>query len=150
MKTRNIIPLLTVIIIALLAGCKKDDFQEMKMECLSVESVSPMNGAVGVPLSPDIYVFFNEDLMPATSCAVSSPINLQGSKSIDGAFYYCGKKATFTPSESLLPGTIYTVTITKELKNKAGISLPENFVWSFKTAGEAVSNNISTATSGYL
>ena len=45
-----------------------------------------------------------------------------------------GKKATFTPSQSLVASTLYTATITTGVKDLAGNGLASNKVWSFTTA----------------
>jgi hypothetical protein len=53
---------------------------------------------------------------------------------VSGAVTYSGSTASFTPSSNLLASTVYTATITTGAKNVAGLSLVNNYVWSFTTA----------------
>src|SRR5260370_633904 len=46
---------------------------------------------------------------------------------------YKGTTATFAPSVTLLPNTIYTATITTGAKDLAGNALAGNYVWNFTT-----------------
>jgi hypothetical protein len=62
---------------------------------------------------------------------------MNGSTVVPGTVVYAGTKATFTPTNVLLPGTTYTATITTGAKNKAGESIPSNTILTFTTGGSA-------------
>ncbi|MFH0865330.1 MAG: Ig-like domain-containing protein [Bacteroidota bacterium] len=131
----------TIILAVLIAGCKKDDFREIVVECPVVELANPANAATGVPLNQGISVTFNENMYPE-SCNAEAPFTLEGVTQVEGTVSYNGKTATFTPSANLLPGTTYTATITEKIKNIAGIPLANEYVWSFTTVDEAGGNVI--------
>lgn len=126
----------TIILAVLIAGCKKDDFTEIKAECPAVESTNPANGSTGVLLNQGISVTFNENMSPATFCDEEDPFTLAGPTPVAGTVSFKGTTVTFTPSENLLPGTTYTATISKQVKNAAGIPLANKYIWSFTTISE--------------
>jgi hypothetical protein len=136
MKMKKLLSILLIVLIALITGCKKDDFTEIKVECPAVESTDPANGAAGVLLNQGISVTFNEDMYLGSSCETGAPFSLDGLTPVEGIVTYNGKTATFTSSSNLLPGTTYTATITKGFKNRQGIPLAENYTWSFTTVKE--------------
>ena len=59
---------------------------------------------------------------------------MHGVTPVAGAVTYTGTTMSFTPTANLLPGTLYTATITTGAKNLVGIPLAANYVWSFTTA----------------
>ena len=65
---------------------------------------------------------------------------------------YAGVTATFTPTVSLTPNTIYTATITTGVKDPAGNALATNYSWSFISAQSYTAFNdqciVYTAPSG--
>jgi hypothetical protein len=71
----------------------------------------------------------------------------QGTTSVSGAVTYSGVMATFTPDTDLTPGTVYTATITTGVKDLAGNSLANPYVWSFTTASPPATAN-SSITAG--
>ncbi|MDD5571258.1 MAG: Ig-like domain-containing protein [Bacteroidales bacterium] len=140
MKTKKLLTILIIVSVVFVAGCKKDTFVEIVKVCPIVESTNPTNGSSGVPLNQVITVTFNEKMNPATvileSCNMEASFTLQGTVPVSGTISYNDKTAFFMPFGNLLPGTIYTATITTRIKNLDGISLAKKYVWSFTTAGE--------------
>jgi len=55
--------------------------------------------------------------------------------------------ATFTPTSSLLPGTLYTAMITTGAQDPAGVALATNYVWTFTTGGSTPVLTPPTVTS---
>ena len=51
MKIRELFMTLTLILVVLISGCKKDDYKATVGVCPLVVSTIPANGAVGVPLN---------------------------------------------------------------------------------------------------
>ncbi|MEP7197082.1 MAG: Ig-like domain-containing protein [Saprospiraceae bacterium] len=108
-----------------------------------VISTDPVNNAIQVVLNKIIKASFSMPMDP-TTINTSSFILRQGSNSVSGVVTYSGITATFTPLVPLLPNTIYTATITTAAKNTMGISLENNYVWSFTTLAVIAPIVIST------
>ncbi len=98
-----------------------------------VVSTDPANNAIGVPLNKVITASFS-DIMDPTTISNSTFLLKQGANVISGTVTYTGVTASFNPSSNLLPGTLYTATITTGAKNLLGNSLASDYVWSFTTA----------------
>ncbi len=103
----------------------------------TVISTDPANNATSVVLNKIITATFSEAMDPLTINATSFTV-MQGTTVIAGTVSYSGTTASFRPTVNLLPGTVYTATITTGAKNVAGTPLANNYVWSF-TTGTAVS-----------
>ncbi len=97
-----------------------------------VNSTDPTNLATGVPLNKVINAVFSE-AMNATTITTSSFTLMLGTTPITGTVAYSGTTATFTPTVNLLSGNIYTATITTAAKNPAGVSIANDYVWTFNT-----------------
>lgn len=97
----------------------------------SVDSVSPANGATGVPVNTVITAAFSEDMDASTIDTSSFTLNngVTGNVTYDAP----SKIATFTPSSSLSYNTTYTASISTAVKDSTGNNLPENYSWSFTT-----------------
>ena len=109
----------------------------------TVISTDPANNATGVVLNKVISATFSEIMDPLTINATSFTL-MQGSTVIAGTISYTGTTAYFTPAVNLLPGTIYTATITTGAKNPAGTPLANNYVWTFTTGSAVAPMVIST------
>jgi type IV pilus assembly protein PilY1 len=100
----------------------------------TVLSTSPVSGAVGVPLSSDVVITFDE-VMGAASINTTNitlyagATKITGTVSLDGT----GKIATFHPSSALSSDTLYTATVTTGVKDAVGNALAGNYVWQFRT-----------------
>ena len=103
----------------------------------TVISTDPANNATGVVLNKIISATFSEIMNPLTINATSFTL-MQGTVVVPGTVSYIGTTASFKPTVNLLPGTVYTATITTGAKNLAGTALANNYVWTF-TTGTAVS-----------
>ncbi|WP_372906213.1 Ig-like domain-containing protein [Rhodohalobacter sp.] len=55
--------------------------------------------------------------------------------SVSGTVSYSDKIATFTPNSDLEDGTLYTFTVTKDVKNSENNALESDHEWSFTTSG---------------
>lgn len=97
-------------------------------------ATDPLNNAIGVSQSKVVAVTFNGAMDPST--ITSSTFMLKrGTTAVAGAVAYSGTTATFTPTNSLIANTVYTVTVTTGTKDMAGNAILANKVWSFTTAG---------------
>ena len=103
----------------------------------TVVSTDPANTATGVALNKRITATFSEPMNPATINSTTYQL-AQGTTAVAGTVTLLGSTATFTPAATLLPGTVYTATITTGAQNAAGNALAANYAWSFTTTGGIV------------
>jgi hypothetical protein len=109
----------------------------------TVISTDPANNATAVALNKTITATFSEAMDPLTINATSFTL-MQGTTAVPGTVTYSGTTASFKPTVNLLPGTVYTATITTGAKNPAGTALANNYVWSFTTGTAVTPMVIST------
>ena len=102
----------------------------------TITNRSPASGATGVAVDTAITADFSETMNPATIHSSSFRLT-QGSSTISGTVTPGSLNATLTPSGSLTPGTIYTVTVTTAVQDDEGVALASSDTWSFTTAGTA-------------
>ena len=102
----------------------------------TVISTDPVNNATGVVLNKVISATFSEAMNPLTINATTFTV-MQGAIIVPGTVTYSGTTAYFTPTTALLPGAVYTATITTGARNVAGTALANNYVWTF-TTGTAI------------
>ena len=94
----------------------------------------PFNANTDVPLHRKVRVAFSEAMDPSTITSRTFILR-QGTTPVSGAVIVpTGTTASFTQASNLLPGTLYTATITTGVKDLAGNPLASNYVWSFTTA----------------
>ena len=98
-----------------------------------VTITSPANNAKGVALNKTVSATFDITMNPLTINTANFTL-FQGTTQILGAVTYVGTNAYFNPSVDLLPGLIYTATITTGVKSTSAVSLAANYVWTFTTA----------------
>jgi hypothetical protein len=99
----------------------------------AVVSATPANGATGVPMAQVVAATFNEAMNATTINTTTFTITGPGAAAVTGAVNYSGTTATFTPNAALAVGTLYTGMISTGAADPAGISLANNFVWTFTT-----------------
>lgn len=97
-----------------------------------VTVTDPLNNATGVVLNKIVTATFNMPMDALTISGTTFTVKI-GSTTVLGSVTYSGSTATFTPSSNLSNNTTYTATITSDAKNVAGISLANNYVWTFNT-----------------
>jgi uncharacterized repeat protein (TIGR02543 family) len=140
MKIRVLFVTLALILVVLISGCKKNDYQATVGVCPIVVSTIPANGAVGVPLNQVISATFNETMNAATITSSSFTITdftksaeLKVAVVVTGTISYSGMTATFTPSSPLTPSTTYTGRVTTAVRDTRGNALQTDYVWTFAT-----------------
>jgi len=106
----------------------------------TVISTVPANLAVNVPINQALSATFSVAMTPATINATTFTLTGPGTTAVTGAVAYvaAGSTATFTPTASLSPNTLYTATITTGAQNLAGTPLAQNYVWTFTTGAPVV------------
>lgn len=131
MKAKILLFTFAILFIALITGCAKDDFEEVIGICPVVESTTPLNNAVGVPLGQIITATFNEEMDPNT--ITSTSFTVVGTAPVTGTVTYSGETASFTPTQPLEENTSYTAKITTQAKDEMGNALQTDYVWAFTT-----------------
>jgi uncharacterized protein (TIGR03437 family) len=99
----------------------------------TVISSVPLNGAQGIAVGGNLTASFSVPMAPSTITIASFTLE-QGATPVSGIVTYNGTTATFEPSNTLLPSTRYTATITTDAQDLAGDGLAANYVWAFTTA----------------
>jgi hypothetical protein len=130
MKLKKILPIMALLLIAITAGCKKQDIGTTP----TATSTDPQNNITGVPRNQAIAFTFSEAMDPSTINS-STFILKQGTDVVPGAVTYSGNTALLTPTNVLAASTVFTATMTTGAKSLSGISLAANSVWSFTTGG---------------
>ena len=97
-----------------------------------VISTTPANGATAVAFQAPITATFSEAIDPLSVTDATVTLK-QGENSVSGTATSVGVTVIFTPSTSLAPTTLYTVTITTGVKGLGGTALVKDEVWSFTT-----------------
>lgn len=99
----------------------------------TVISTDPINNASGVVLTKIVRANFSVAMNPLT--ITSSTFTLkQGTTAIAGIVTYSGTRASFTPTIALDVNKVYTATITNAAANASGMSMTNDYVWSFTTS----------------
>ena len=131
---------LALILVVLISGCKKNDYQAKVGVCPLVISTIPANGAVKVPLNQVVSATFNETMNPSTitgsSFTLMASITIAGvttMTAVTGTVTYSGVTALFTPASPLTPSTTYTGRVTTAARDLTGNALQTDYVWSFAT-----------------
>ena len=126
-------PLLAVVLLAAACGERSNPFgsgqSSTDRTAPTVVSTVPVSFGTQVGLTAPIMVTFSEPM--STSSIMASAFTL--SPGIAGTLSYSGNTATFTPSSALLPNTVYTITVTSAVKDRAGNPLAAPHSWSFTT-----------------
>jgi hypothetical protein len=97
-----------------------------------ITSTDPANNSTGVVLNKKITTVFSAPMDPLTITTSTFTVK-QGATAVAGTVSYAGTTASFMPSANLTANTVYTGTITNGAKNASGISMVNNYVWTFTT-----------------
>ena len=133
MKIRTILTSLFMVSVILFTSCDNNDDDDTTT-ISTVNATYPTNNTAGVSRNSVITATFSEP-MKASTITNSSFIVKQGTTEVAGSVSYSGNVATFTPTNGLLAGKIYTATITTAVKNLAGNPIATPMVWNFTTGG---------------
>jgi hypothetical protein len=99
----------------------------------AVIATTPAAGAASVVVNTNIGATFSEAMNPASIGAASFIVTAPGGAAVAGTVTYSGTVATFSPTQKLAFGTLYTATITTGATSVAGTPLASNYVWTFTT-----------------
>lgn len=128
----------SVILVAATIGCGGKNSGNGDLNAILrpwVTVVAPVNNVTGVPITnPVITATFSEQMAPINGSAtftLSSALNasVSGTVTLDST----KRIATFTPTNILVPSTLYTATVNGITSNTTGRSIQNAYVWSFTT-----------------
>jgi hypothetical protein len=134
MNPKKLLTTLAIVLVVLIAGCKKDDFVEVVGVCPAVISTGPVNAASGVPLNKIVDATFSKKMNGATITQASYTLQ-QGTTLITGTVTYTDADSTahFTPSSPLTANTSYIATVKVPVKDKTGNPIIADYIWTFST-----------------
>jgi hypothetical protein len=147
MEPKKLLTTLFLIAVVLIAGCKKDKFVATTGVCPLVISTSPANNESGVLLNKIITATFNEKMNPVTvtkAGAFTVEAAAKGSMLISGLVSYADSTASFTPTVNLSPGTTYTGTIKRSVKDLKGSFMQADYVWTFTAFSPAYTLTVTS------
>lgn len=128
---KSILIALIVAPLLIIGGCGKDDGEPP-----TVVSNVPSLDAVDVAINKALEFTFSEEMDETT--INKTTITLQkGTTAIAGAVSYANKKAIFTPSTDLVINTVYTTTISMDVKSALDVAMEKEYVGSFTTTTQA-------------
>jgi hypothetical protein len=106
----------------------------------TVISTIPTCNATDVALNTTVSAVFSEPMDPLTINGTTVTLSAPGPVAVAGIVAYAGSGnvATFTPSSSLAPTTLYTLTVTTGAEDLAGNALAHNFSCGFTTGSGPV------------
>lgn len=102
---------------------------------LFTQQLNPLPDASEVPTRTVVAVAFGAPVEPA-SVSLDSFYVTHGDSRVAGKVTYIDTShiAVFHPAELLAPGTTYTATVTRDIRDAHGTPLAQALVWSFTTA----------------
>jgi len=111
----------------------------------------PQKDSTNIPVNSTIEATFNEEIQSETLGVGSFRVSENG-VDISGLLTYNNSKGIFIPSEPLKNDTLYTVNISKDIKDKAGNTLDNEYTWTFRTvaAEKPVGNLLADFENGNL
>jgi len=134
MKVKNVLPIIAMLLVLIVAGCKK--YVDPGVRPM-VTSTNPINKATNVAINSKISATFNVAMDPTTITNAKFTL-MQGTTPVSGAVAYVGgTTATFTPTANLAANSVYTATITTGVTDGNGKGIIKDYVWSFTTSGVA-------------
>lgn len=113
-------------------------FQTFAPATPTILSTSPVPYAYAVSANNAVTATFST-AMDQTTITGNSFTLIGGTTPLSGIITYSGNTATFTPSTSLAPNTVYRATITTSVKDLAGTAMRANYSWTFQTFADGSS-----------
>ncbi len=102
----------------------------------TVSTVTPSNGATGVPINQNVNATFSEPIDANTIGTGTFNLKGPGTTLVVGtiAFVDVTGVATFSPTNPLPSNTLFTATLTTGVQDLAGNALASPFTWTFTTS----------------
>ncbi len=142
---------LTLVLAAatLVAACsEKSTTTTPDVTAPTINLITPVNAASGIPRNPSVTDTFSE-AMNVSTINTTTFVLMDGATLVPGAVTYTGTTATLVPTAQLAPNTVYTATISTGAKDVAGNPLAALKSWNFTTVATPVGGpaavNLGTA-----
>jgi hypothetical protein len=130
MRLTKMFPIIALLLVVFLTGCnKEEEFTGVRPK---VTSTDPISEAVSISPGSSITVIFSSDMNPSTMTNANF-IVMKGTEVVPGTVTYSDSTAVFTPTTDLSASTLYKVKISTGAKDNSGISLLQDYAWSFTT-----------------
>jgi hypothetical protein len=129
MKLKNVFPIIALLSVVLINGCKKD---EETMISPKVTSTVPASDATNIAKDKNITANFNMAMDSSTINNLSFTL-MNGTDAVSGKVAYSDSTASFNPTVNLFPGTVYTAAISIEARDVNGTPMVKDYTWSFTT-----------------
>jgi hypothetical protein len=101
----------------------------------TVISVTPLNGAVDVPINGSIGATFSEAMDPGTVTTATVTLTYGPSAvPVAGTVIYANSRVSFWPAAQLAGNGVFTATVTTGATSSAGAPMALNRVWTFTTS----------------
>jgi hypothetical protein len=108
-----------------------------------VISVTPLDLAIGVPVTTNVTATFNIPMTASTLNGASFTV-MNGLTPVAGVVTYTAPTVTFDPTVDLLEGVTYSVMLHSTIRSALGVPLMTPYVWNFTTIQAAAPTVIST------
>lgn len=100
----------------------------------SILSTSPVDGAIDVPINASASAVFSQAMDASTLNAVTFTLTSGPAMTpITGTVTYADSSVSFWPAAHLAMNTVYTATISTDVRSVPGVALEVKHVWSFTT-----------------
>lgn len=114
------------------SGCKNNSGISEIGPPPTVRSTTPANNATDISISAPISARFNEQMNPQSISNNTFQLR-NDTASVTGLVTYSDSTATFQPSSNLAYSSNYTASISGNVENLAGQTIPDTHEWSFST-----------------
>lgn len=150
-SNRRALGLATIFLATMISGCGHSSKSDpatppvtppVEAPAYIINTTNPSLDVEMVPVNNSVMATFGEEMDQSTITTES--FTLQGADEApvvgEVSFDRASNTAIFKPTGDLTPNTVYTATITTAVKTAAGVSLVNDYVWTFKT-GELPDTN---------
>jgi hypothetical protein len=116
-----------MLLVVVVTSCDKDEDPGIAPGVLSTD---PVTSATGASVNGKISATFDVVMDPSSITSETFTVK-QGTTAVAGAVSYTGTTASFTPTASLAPNSVFTATLSTGVKNATGTALASAYSWSF-------------------
>ena len=122
-------------LVALVLACGGDDGPTGSGDKTppTLNSTSPADNAVGIPVDASVSATFSEAIASASISTQSFSLTPAGGSAVAGTFSTSGTTITFRPTVDLTYQTVHTARLTTAITDLAGNHLAAEYSWSFTT-----------------
>jgi len=107
----------------------------------TVVFTDPITNATEVGINKTVRARFSAKMDPSTMIG-SNMILTRAGNPVAGVVAFIDSTISFNPTTDLLPNTLYTCSITNNVKNLAGTNMTANYIWSFTTAATIIAPTV--------